>query len=178
MNQPCCNGKYLHRDLLQASNHLKWWTDKPEQALELMQPYANCLCFEGLEEAKYRRIIGLVYSMMGDCCRAMKQIETAAEWYEKATLKSDFRGSGKIYADMVIAHRLSKHYVTALQSFRGEITWEAKNFDWPARLKYAKVVLARGAWLEPDFWRLNLRKRTLLRRLENLVAAQERGETN
>ena len=176
MPQPCCNRKDLHRDLLQAGNYLRWWVNKPEHALELMRRYGNCPCIEGVEEAKYRRIIGLVYSMTGDCYRAMNQFDTAAEWYEKAALQSDFTGGGPIYANMVIKRKLSRHYATALQAVRANIAWENQDFDGTAKTKYATVVLRRGVWLEPDFWLAMARKPTLLQRLENLVAMQERGE--
>ena len=179
MTQPCCNKEKFHRDILQACKYLNHWrVNKPEQALELMQPYANCACVEGFDEAKYQCRIGLIFSMIGDCYQAMEKFEAAAGWYARAALKSDFRGFGMIYADMVVKRKLCDHYVVALQSFRNEIAWEKQNFGWTARLKYAQTILQRGAWLEPDFWRLNLQKRALLRRLEKLVATQESENTN
>jgi hypothetical protein len=93
------------------------------------------------------------------------EIQTAADWYRRASENWKAGGYPPIYADMVVRHGLVDHYETALDCLK------FNRADWAGRPLLVRLYyhLTSMWWIHPSMWQLRLRARKVLQRLEALV---------
>jgi hypothetical protein len=153
-----------------ADRYLRGFRPNPRRALEVIQSVPADAEFAGADPKADRIARGALCAVTGDCYRMLGEAATAADWYRRAA--GHWKGGlgyPFLYASLVVDHRLTEHYRTALDCLRHEEAyWRSKPLLY--RFYHSLSTLW---WLYPSCWKQWLRERSLGRRLEALLRGQE-----
>src|SRR5262245_27691680 len=150
---------------IDASRYLHGVRKDPGRALRIIERYAACEFVAGAGAEQALRVRSIICAVIADCYRELGDVKVAAEWYRSASQSWRVGGFPAFYADMVITHELADHYETALECLKvNDESWRSR----PLLVRWYYNI-ACCWWLYPAMWRLRLRERSFIPRLETLI---------
>ena len=154
------------RVAVEASRFLVGVSRDPSRALSMIEPFSELeeLTCGSAHQIQLSRSI--VCAVVADCHNALGDFHTAANWYRRASGYWQKGGYPASYADLAIRHQLVDHYQTALECMR------ANRADWQSRPLCSRIyshIISRW-WMYPSQWSLILHERSLIPKLESLIA--------
>lgn len=152
-------------EAVRASQYLQGPRFDPQEALRIIEPYADCEEFLGAAKEQTQRVRSILCSVVADCHRELGDVNLAAKKYREASEHWMFGGYAPYYADMVIEHELAEHYQKALECLKfNKESWRQR----PLSVRLWSHFVSRW-WLYPSEWRVQFRERRRMARLEELI---------